>query len=172
MIGRATVWLILASIVTSAGDAVMRKLFGLSSNFWLEGQWHLYAAAFLCAGGYVLLVDEHVRVDVLSQRFGPRLRAWLDPFVLLLAVSLQRVRALQRLSQPAVHERASRGTAHIHLVDATAAWTATARYRAGTCGGRRLPDGAVHCTKAGCAVSGDRRRSRALRIGTGRPAGA
>jgi TRAP-type mannitol/chloroaromatic compound transport system permease small subunit len=86
MIGRATVWLILASIVVSAGNAVMRKLFGLSSNFWLEGQWHLYAAAFLCAGGYVLLVDEHVRVDVLSQRFGPRLRAWLDFFVLLLVV--------------------------------------------------------------------------------------
>ena len=56
----------------------MRKFFGLASNFWLEGQWHLYGAAFLCAGGYVLLVDEHVRVDVLSQRFGPRLRAWLD----------------------------------------------------------------------------------------------
>ena len=84
VIGRTTVWLILASIAVSAGNAVMRKLFGLSSNFWLEGQWHLYAAAFLCAGGYVLLVDEHVRVDVLSQHFGPRLRAWLDFFVLLL----------------------------------------------------------------------------------------
>ena len=86
VIGRATVWLILASIVVSAGNAVMRKLFGLSSNFWLEGQWHLYAAAFLCAGGYVLLVDEHVRVDVLSAALGPRLRAWLDFFVLLLVV--------------------------------------------------------------------------------------
>jgi TRAP-type mannitol/chloroaromatic compound transport system permease small subunit len=86
VIGRATVWLILASIVISAGNAVMRKLFGLASNFWLEGQWHLYAAAFLCAGGYVLLVDEHVRVDVLSQHFGPRLRAWLDLAVLLVVV--------------------------------------------------------------------------------------
>ncbi|MEO6747701.1 MAG: TRAP transporter small permease subunit [Caldimonas sp.] len=84
VIGRATVWLILGSIVISAGNAVMRKFFGLTSNFWLEGQWHLYGAAFLCAGGYVLLVDEHVRVDVLSQRFGPRTRAWLDFAVLLL----------------------------------------------------------------------------------------
>lgn len=86
LIGRATVWLILASIVVSAGNALMRKLFGIASNMWLEGQWHLYAAAFLCAGGYVLLVDEHVRVDVLSQRFSPRLRAWLDLLVLLLFV--------------------------------------------------------------------------------------
>lgn len=85
-IGRLTVWLILASIVVSAGNAVMRKFFGLASNMWLEGQWHLYGAAFLCAGGYVLLVDEHVRVDVLSQRFGPRLRAWLDGAVLVLFV--------------------------------------------------------------------------------------
>jgi TRAP-type mannitol/chloroaromatic compound transport system permease small subunit len=86
LIGRATAWLILASIVVSAGNGVMRKFFGLASNMWLEGQWHLYAAAFLCAGGYVLLVDEHVRVDVLSQRFGPRLRAWLDLLVMLLFV--------------------------------------------------------------------------------------
>ena len=86
MIGRATVWLILASIVVSAGNAVMRKLFGLASNFWLEGQWHLFGAAFLCAGGYVLLVNEHVRVDVFAQRFGPRLQAWMDAAVMLLVV--------------------------------------------------------------------------------------
>lgn len=86
LVGRATVWLILASIVVSACNALTRKFFGLASNFWLEGQWHLYAAAFLCAGGYVLLVDEHVRVDALSQRFSPRLRAWLDLAVLLVVV--------------------------------------------------------------------------------------
>jgi TRAP-type mannitol/chloroaromatic compound transport system permease small subunit len=88
VIGRATVWLVLGSILVSAGNAVMRKFFGLASNFWLEGQWHLYAAAFLCAGGYVLLVDEHVRVDVLSQRFGPRARAWIDGALLLLVVPI------------------------------------------------------------------------------------
>ena len=85
-IGRATIWLILGSIVVSAGNAVMRKAFGLSSNLWLELQWQLYGAAFMCAAAYVLLVDEHVRIDVVSQRFGPRLRAWLDIAVLLLIV--------------------------------------------------------------------------------------
>jgi TRAP-type mannitol/chloroaromatic compound transport system permease small subunit len=85
-IGRATVWLILASILISAGNAVMRKAFALSSNFWLEAQWELYGAAFLCAGGYVLLVDEHVRIDALAQRFSPRVRAWLDVAVLALFV--------------------------------------------------------------------------------------
>jgi TRAP-type mannitol/chloroaromatic compound transport system permease small subunit len=85
-IGRATVWLILASILVSAGNALMRKAFGLSSNFWIEAQWHLYGAAFLCAAGYVLLVDEHVRIDALAHRFSPRLRAWLDLAVMLLFV--------------------------------------------------------------------------------------
>ncbi len=88
VIGRATIWLVLSSIVVSAGNAITRKFFGFTSNFWLEGQWHLYAAAFLGAGGYVLLVDEHVRVDALSQRFKPRLRAWLDAVVLLLVVPI------------------------------------------------------------------------------------
>ena len=85
-IGRATVWLILASILVSAGNALTRKAFRLSSNFWLEAQWHLYGAAFLGAAGYVLLVDEHVRIDVVAQRFSPRLRAWLDLVVLLAVV--------------------------------------------------------------------------------------
>jgi TRAP-type mannitol/chloroaromatic compound transport system permease small subunit len=85
-IGRATVWLILASILISAGNALMRKAFALSSNFWLDVQWQLYGAAFLCAAGYVLLVDEHVRIDAFAHRFSPSLRAWLDMAVLLLFV--------------------------------------------------------------------------------------
>lgn len=86
LVGRATTVLILASILVSAGNALVRKAFGLSSNFWLEAQWHLYGAAFLGAAGYVLLVDEHVRIDALAQRFSPRLRAWLDLAVLLAVV--------------------------------------------------------------------------------------
>jgi TRAP-type mannitol/chloroaromatic compound transport system permease small subunit len=86
LVGRATTVLILASILVSAGNAVMRKAFGLSSNFWLEAQWQLYGAAFLGAAGYVLLVDEHVRIDALAQRFSPRLRAALDLAVLLAVV--------------------------------------------------------------------------------------
>lgn len=46
----------------------------------------LYAAAFLLAMGYVLLVDEHVRVDALAQRFSARVRAWIDLLALWLFV--------------------------------------------------------------------------------------
>ncbi|HUG21075.1 TRAP transporter small permease subunit [Piscinibacter sp.] len=85
-VGRATVWLILCSVLISAGNAVVRKALGVSSNAWLEAQWYLYGAAFLCAAGYVLLVDEHVRIDAVAQRFPPRLRAGLDIGALVLFV--------------------------------------------------------------------------------------
>lgn len=77
-VGRSLVWLVLASVLISAGNAVLRKAFNVSSNAWLEVQWYLYAAAFLGASGYVLLVDEHVRIDAVAQRFSPRLRAAID----------------------------------------------------------------------------------------------
>lgn len=85
-VGRSLVWLVLASVLISAGNAVLRKAFNVSSNAWLEVQWYLYAAAFLGASGYVLMVDEHVRIDAVAQRFSPRLRAALDVAALLLFV--------------------------------------------------------------------------------------
>ena len=56
------IWLILASTVISAGNAVVRKIFNVSSNAYLEVQWYLFAAAFLLAAGYTLLHGEHDRI--------------------------------------------------------------------------------------------------------------
>ena len=85
-VGRALIWLIGLSVLISAGNAIVRKAFDISSNAWLEAQWYLFAAAFLGAAGYVLLVDEHVRIDALAQRFPPRVRAALDIGVMLVFV--------------------------------------------------------------------------------------
>ncbi|MEP7140268.1 MAG: TRAP transporter small permease subunit [Caldimonas sp.] len=81
-VGRAMLWPLLASVLISAGNAISRKFFSLSSNGWLEIQWHLFAVAFLGCAGYVLLVDEHVRVDALSRRFTARTRAVVDAVAL------------------------------------------------------------------------------------------
>ena len=77
-VGRAVIWLILASTVISGLNAVVRKAFNYSSNGFLEVQWYLFAAAFLLAAGYTLLHLEHVRVDVVSSRFSKRTQIWLD----------------------------------------------------------------------------------------------
>jgi len=84
LIGRAMAWPIIGAIVVSAGNAISRKFFGVSSNAWLEVQWHLFALSSLGCAGYVLLVNEHVRVDVWSSRRTPRTRAWIDLGALLL----------------------------------------------------------------------------------------
>ena len=83
-VGRAMAWPILGAIVVSTGNALSRKFFGVSSNVWLEIQWHLFALSSLGCAGYVLLVNEHVRVDVWSSRCTPRTRAWIDIAGLLL----------------------------------------------------------------------------------------
>lgn len=83
-IGRAMAWPILGAILVSAGNAASRKFFGVSSNAWLEIQWHFFAVASLGCGGYVLLVNEHVRVDVWSSRCSARTRAWIDLFAFAL----------------------------------------------------------------------------------------
>jgi len=77
-VGHLVYWLVLAAVVVSAGNAVVRYTFDMSSNAWLELQWYLFSAVFLLAAGYTLLHNEHVRIDVLYGHLPPRMRAWID----------------------------------------------------------------------------------------------
>jgi TRAP-type mannitol/chloroaromatic compound transport system permease small subunit len=77
-IGRWVAWLVLAAVLISTGNAVMRKAFNMSSNAFLEVQWYLFAAVFLLAAGYTLLRQEHVKIDVVSGRFSKRTQIWID----------------------------------------------------------------------------------------------
>src|SRR5690625_2906199 len=79
-VGRAVTWLTLVVVLVSATNAIIRKLLHISSNAWLELQWYLFGAIFLLAAGYTFLKNEHVRVDVLSQRFAPRTQAKIEIF--------------------------------------------------------------------------------------------
>lgn len=77
-IGRWVAWLVLFAVLISAGNAIMRKAFNMSSNGFLEIQWYLFAAVFLLAAGYTLMRQEHVRIDVVSGRFSKRTQIWID----------------------------------------------------------------------------------------------
>jgi len=77
-IGRLMMWFILAATLISAGNAIIRKLFGTSSNAWLEVQWYLFAAVFMLGGGYAFLRNVHVRIDFVSSKFSARTRNWID----------------------------------------------------------------------------------------------
>ena len=76
--GRAVKWLVLAATLISAGNALLRYGFDLSSNAWLEAQWYLFALIVLLGAGYTLKHNGHVRIDVFYARWSPRLRAWVD----------------------------------------------------------------------------------------------
>jgi len=77
-IGRCVIWLILAAVLVSAVNAVVRKGFDMSSNAWLELQWYLFGAVFMLAAAYTLQRNEHIRIDILSSRLSKRTRDLID----------------------------------------------------------------------------------------------
>ena len=80
IIGKATGWLVLAAVIISAGNAVVRKMFSTSSNAWLDAQWCLFGAVFMFCASYTLLKNGHVRVDLLMSGRSKRTRDLVDVF--------------------------------------------------------------------------------------------
>ncbi len=90
-VGRGVSWLILAAVVISAGNAIVRKVLDMSSNAWLEVQWYLFGAVFMLAAAYTLERNEHIRIDVISGMLSKRTRDWIDVIghvVMLLPLTL------------------------------------------------------------------------------------
>jgi len=77
-VGHVFLWLVLATVLISAANAVVRKIFNYSSNAFLEIQWYLFSTIFLFLAGYTLLRNEHVRIDVIAGRLSKRVQAWID----------------------------------------------------------------------------------------------
>ena len=79
-VGRLVYWLVLLTVLVSAGNAIVRKVFNYSSNAYLELQWYLFSAVFLLCAGFALLRNDHVRIDILSGRASHKGQAWIDIF--------------------------------------------------------------------------------------------
>ena len=77
-VGKLTMWLILATTLISAGNALTRKIFNVSSNGLLEIQWYLFAAVFMLGAGYGFLRNSHVRIDFISSKLSDRARNMID----------------------------------------------------------------------------------------------
>jgi TRAP-type mannitol/chloroaromatic compound transport system permease small subunit len=90
LIGRAVAWLILAAVLVSASNAILRKSIDLglprpllrwyvaNSNAALELQWYLFSAVFLLAAAWTLQRNEHIRIDIVSGLMPKRVRDWID----------------------------------------------------------------------------------------------
>jgi TRAP-type mannitol/chloroaromatic compound transport system permease small subunit len=79
-VGRLTYWLILAAVLISTGNAIVRYALDMSSNAWLELQWYLFSFVFLFCAGYTLLHNQHVRIDIVTGSLSARAKAGIDIF--------------------------------------------------------------------------------------------
>jgi TRAP-type mannitol/chloroaromatic compound transport system permease small subunit len=103
-VGKLLMWLVLAAVLISAGNAIMRKAFDIGSNAFLEIQWYLFAAVFLLGSGYVFLRNGHVRIDFISSKLSKRTNTIIDILgILVFTIPLSVI--LINLSWP-VFERA------------------------------------------------------------------
>jgi len=77
-LGRMLSWLVLAAVLISATNAVIRKVFGISSNSWLELQWVLFSIIFLVCASWTLLDNEHIRIDIVNNLLPTSVRSTID----------------------------------------------------------------------------------------------
>ncbi len=77
-IGRNAAWLILLAVLVSTVNAIIRKVFNVSSNAWLEIQWILFGAVFLLCAPWTLLVNEHIRIDIVNSLLSKRIRNFIE----------------------------------------------------------------------------------------------
>lgn len=92
-IGRWLSWLVVAAVLVSATNAVVRKIFDTSSNSFLELQWVMFSIVFLLCSPWTLLSNEHIRIDIINQMLPGLARRTIDlvghvlflmPFALLM----------------------------------------------------------------------------------------
>lgn len=77
-LGKKVAWLILLAVVVAAVNAIIRKVFNVSSNAWLELQWMLFGAVFLICASWTLQVKEHIRIDIVNNLLPKRVQQWID----------------------------------------------------------------------------------------------
>lgn len=73
-------YLVLFAVLISAGNAISRYSFNLTSNGLLEIQWYMFAGMVLLGASYTLRMNEHVRVDIVYSALSRRGRLLVDLF--------------------------------------------------------------------------------------------
>ena len=76
--GRSAAWLIVALIAVIITDVTLRNWFVIGSTKLQELEWHLHGALFLLALGWAYNRNAHVRIELLSEHWSPRTRAWVE----------------------------------------------------------------------------------------------
>lgn len=73
-VGRVVGFLIVAIMLIVVYDILARNLFGMPTQWVFELTKQFYAAHFMLLGGYALLYDSHIRVDVVREHLSERMK--------------------------------------------------------------------------------------------------
>jgi TRAP-type mannitol/chloroaromatic compound transport system permease small subunit len=76
--GKVADWAVLLACLISAGNALFRYGFSLSSNAWLEIQWYLFGVMVMFGAAFTLNKNGHVRIDIVYGNVSQRAQMWID----------------------------------------------------------------------------------------------
>ena len=76
--GKLLSWLWVVTIAVVLTNVFSRFILGRGSIALEELSWHFFGATMIMTLAYAIVTDDHVRVDVLRERFSLRLMAWVE----------------------------------------------------------------------------------------------
>jgi len=71
-------WLIFIDVFAVAYDVINRYIIGKATDWGYDVGWMLFGVSFMIGAAYTLQERQHVRVDLLYQRYSPRTQAAMD----------------------------------------------------------------------------------------------
>ena len=76
--GKLAAWIVIFNIFALVYEVIARYLFNSPTTWSYEMTYFLYGSHFLLGAAFTLYMQSHIRVDILYQRFSPRVRAIID----------------------------------------------------------------------------------------------
>ena len=77
-VGKVSAWLIVLLIFELVYDTVARYVFNAPTTWSYDISYMLYGAIFMGGAAYTLLLDEHVRIDIIYEKVSRRSQATID----------------------------------------------------------------------------------------------
>jgi TRAP-type mannitol/chloroaromatic compound transport system permease small subunit len=85
-VGKVLCFSLIVIMLIQVMDVVLRYVFNNPTIWAMDTNTMLFTGASMLAGGYALLHDSHVKLDILYRNWGKRTRAMVDLFTMSLAI--------------------------------------------------------------------------------------
>ncbi len=82
--GKAVAWLIPVLIVELVYDTIARYIFNAPTEWSYDISYMLYGTIFMLGSAYTLLIEEHVRIEIIYGKVSPKSKAIIDAICYIL----------------------------------------------------------------------------------------